>query len=119
MGARDLLDVVCPAERVLESLPVPIPHDLVARVAESGAELAAAVEKVGHRDGGHGRDRPILGRTVSVLGPSAEAARAERKFDERKPGTPSGVVKRLKAEAEKELADTGVQIGSANSDGRL
>ena len=54
-----------------------------------------------------------------MLGPSAEAARAERKFDERKPGTPSGVVKRLKAEAEKELADTGVQIGSANSDGRL
>ena len=49
-GSRDRLDVVCPTEGVLESLLVPIPHDLVACVAEGGAELIAAVEELDHRD---------------------------------------------------------------------
>eukprot|EP00964_Phaeocystis_antarctica_P031446 scaffold17787_cov56-Phaeocystis_antarctica.AAC.6 len=77
-GSRDLLDVVRPAEGVLESLLVPLAHDLVARVAESGAELAAAVEKVGHRDGGHGRDRPRLRRTASARARARPTGRVTR-----------------------------------------
>ena len=64
--------------------------------------------------------KTILGRTVFGVErpkPRAYGAQVSTKAKTRHPV--HCVVKRLKAEAEKELADTGVQIGSANSDGRL
>ena len=57
-----------------------------------------------------------LGRVVPPLTRSAAAPTPPHPNLIRTPGRRD---QRLKAEAEKELADTGVQIGSANSDGRL